>query len=86
MGFCRKSARARSSAMSLAKRSTFRDWVAEQTTYQRELAEAALAHVLSDKTEAAYQRGDMLEKRAELMQAWGNFTVRPNSEVVPLNA
>lgn len=57
-------------------RSTFRDWVAEQTNYQRELAEAALAHVLGDKTEAAYQRGDMLEKRAELMQAWADFAYK----------
>lgn len=54
-------------------RSTFRDWVAEQTNTPRELAEAALAHVLTDKTEAAYQRGDMLEKRAQLMQAWADY-------------
>jgi len=43
-------------------RSTFRDWCAEATNCPRELAEAALAHVLKDKTEAAYQRGDQLEK------------------------
>ncbi len=51
-------------------RSAFRDWCAEQTNYPRELAEAALSHVVKDKTEAAYQRGDMLEKRAALMEAW----------------
>lgn len=54
-------------------RSSFRDWCAEQTNYPRELAEASLAHVLQDKTEAAYQRGDMLEKRRRLMQAWADY-------------
>lgn len=51
-------------------RSTFRDWVAEQTNWPAELAEAALAHVVSDKTVAAYQRGTMLEKRRQMMAAW----------------
>ncbi|MER9687242.1 integrase arm-type DNA-binding domain-containing protein [Mesorhizobium sp. M0139] len=54
-------------------RSTFRDWAAERSNFPRELAEAALAHVLSDKTEAAYQRGDMLEKRRRLMTAWAGY-------------
>ena len=54
-------------------RSTFRDWAAEVSPYPRELAEAALAHVLTDKTEAAYQRGDLLEKRRHLMQAWADY-------------
>lgn len=54
-------------------RSTFRDWVAEQTHWPADLAEAALAHVVSDKTVAAYQRGTMLDKRRELMSAWGNY-------------
>lgn len=54
-------------------RSTFRDWVAEQTSWPAELAEAALAHVVSDKTVAAYQRGSMLEKRRELMAAWTDY-------------
>lgn len=51
-------------------RSSFRDWVAETTTYSRELAEAALAHTEGDKVVAAYQRGDMFEKRWEMMLAW----------------
>jgi integrase len=51
-------------------RSTFRDWTAEATTFPRELAEAALAHVNGDKTEAAYARSDLLAKRASLMEAW----------------
>jgi integrase len=54
-------------------RSTFRDWAAEVSPYPRELAEAALAHVLGDKTEAAYQRGDLLEKRREMMQSWTDY-------------
>ena len=54
-------------------RSTFRDWVAERTTWPAELAEAALAHIVSDKTVAAYQRGSMLEKRRELMGAWADY-------------
>ncbi len=54
-------------------RSTFRDWAAEISSFPRELAESALAHVLTDKTEAAYQRGDLLEKRRVLMQEWAEF-------------
>lgn len=54
-------------------RSTFRDWVAEKTQWPADLAEAALAHVVSDKTVAAYQRGTMLEKRRDLMAAWANY-------------
>lgn len=51
-------------------RSTFRDWAAEQTNTPREIAEAALAHVVGDATERAYRRGDALEKRRELMSDW----------------
>jgi integrase len=54
-------------------RSTFRDWAAEVSDFPRELAESALAHVLVDKTEAAYQRGDLLEKRRLMMQAWADY-------------
>jgi integrase len=56
-------------------RSTFRDWVAEDTkhSHPREIAEAALSHVLKDKTEAAYQRGDLLERRRKLMGDWAAF-------------
>jgi integrase len=51
-------------------RSSFRDWAAETTHFPREVAEAALAHVVTDKVEAAYRRGDLFEKRRELMEAW----------------
>ncbi|MBB3765043.1 tyrosine-type recombinase/integrase [Sphingomicrobium lutaoense] len=54
-------------------RSTFRDWVAEQTDYPGEVAEAALAHTVADKTEAAYRRGSLLQKRTSLMGDWGRF-------------
>jgi integrase len=69
-------------------RSTFRDWCAEATNYPREVAEAALSHTLRDKTEAAYQRGDLLEKRRRLMAEWAAFCARPTpaGEVVALRA
>lgn len=54
-------------------RSTFRDWTAERTNHPRELAEQALAHTLESKVEAAYRRGDALEKRRAMMQDWAKF-------------
>ena len=51
-------------------RSAFRDWCGESTSFPRELAEAAFAHVAGDATERAYRRGDALEKRRTLMEAW----------------
>ncbi|OOG47668.1 site-specific integrase [Rhodanobacter sp. C01] len=51
-------------------RSTFRDWAAETTKHPREVIEAAMAHRLKDKSEAAYQRGDLLIRRARLMNDW----------------
>ena len=51
-------------------RSSFRDWVSEETHFPREIAEAALAHTVGDQTERAYRRGDALEKRRALMEAW----------------
>ncbi len=51
-------------------RSTFRDWCAEAVDCSREVAEAALAHTLKDKVEAAYRRGDLFEKRAALIERW----------------
>lgn len=54
-------------------RSTFRDWCGDKTEFPREVAEAALAHMLSDKTEAAYRRSTALEKRRELMAAWETY-------------
>ena len=54
-------------------RSTFRDWVGEETEFPREIAEAALAHIVGDATERAYRRGDALERRRQLMAAWAAF-------------
>jgi integrase len=54
-------------------RSTFRDWAAEQTAYPSEMCEMALAHAVSDKVEAAYRRGDMIEKRRRLMAEWSAY-------------
>jgi integrase len=56
-------------------RSTFRDWYAEyrDNSFPREVCERALAHSLPDRVEAAYQRGDLLEKRLKLMQAWSDY-------------
>ncbi|WP_186170062.1 tyrosine-type recombinase/integrase [Burkholderia gladioli] len=54
-------------------RSTFRDWAAECTPCPNEVVEMALAHAIRDKTEAAYRRGDLFEKRRTLMQAWADY-------------
>jgi integrase len=70
-------------------RSTFRDWAAERTSYPREVAEAALAHMVANKVEAAYQRGDLFEKRRKLMDAWAKYcasTAVEQGQVVPLRA
>ncbi|KJJ95207.1 integrase [Burkholderiaceae bacterium 26] len=68
-------------------RSTFRDWAAEQTNYAREVAEAALAHVVGDKVEAAYRRGDMFDKRRRLMNEWARYCAvqSGSAEIVPIN-
>ena len=58
-------------------RSTFRDWAAERTATPNEVAEMALAHAVGDATEAAYRRGDLFEKRRELMALWAKFIDSP---------
>lgn len=54
-------------------RSTFRDWAAEKTNYPSEVVEMALAHTIRNQVEAAYRRGDLFEKRRELMTDWERF-------------
>ena len=54
-------------------RSSFRDWAGDATDFQREVAEAALAHVVGDAAERAYRRSDALEKRRKLMEGWADF-------------
>ena len=67
-------------------RSSFRDWAAEMTNYPREVAEMALAHAVGNKVESAYRRGDLLEKRRLLMDAWATHcdTVATSSNVVQM--
>ena len=57
-------------------RSTFRDWAAERTSFPSEVVGMALAHVVEDKTEAAYRRGDLFEKRRRLMDAWADYCAK----------
>jgi integrase len=69
-------------------RSTFRDWCAERTGYPNHIVEKALAHVVADKVEAAYRRGDLFEKRRKLMADWSRFCTVPakaTGEVVSFN-
>ena len=54
-------------------RSTFRDWAGETTNHPRDAVELCLAHTIDTKTEAAYRRADMLEKRFVIMQDWADF-------------
>jgi integrase len=69
-------------------RSAFRDWVGDETSFQRETAEAALAHLVGDKAEQAYRRGDAFKKRRELMEAWSSYVMGDGeaAKVVPLAA
>lgn len=59
-------------------RSSFRDWASEATAFPREIAEMALAHTIENKVEAAYRRGDLLEKRREMMGEWSNYVTSSN--------
>ena len=65
-------------------RSTFRRWISEKTNHVHEVDEAAVAHTIGDKVVAAYQRGDLFEKRRRLMMEWSDFVseYRPKLEKV----
>jgi integrase len=72
-------------------RATFKTWASERTSVQNEIAEAALAHIVGDKVEQAYRRGDLFEKRRRLMQQWATFCTstpvqKSQSNVTPLRA
>jgi integrase len=69
-------------------RSTFSDWCSERTNFPAEVREMALAHTVSGKVEAAYWRGDLFEKRRQLIDAWARFATAPKiaGEVVPITA
>ncbi len=60
-------------------RSTFRDWAAEQTSHTHDVCEMALAHVISNKSEASYRRGDLVEKRRALMEEWAGYSENSTS-------
>jgi len=64
-------------------RSTFKDWASEQTSFPNELSEMALAHTIENKVESAYRRGDLLERRREMMEAWAAFAYRqPGGNII----
>ena len=65
-------------------RSTFRDWTEEATSTPHAVAEAALAHTIGNKVEAAYRRGDLYQKRAALMQEWADYCAKAPAKVVKL--
>lgn len=66
-------------------RSTFRDWASEMTAFPHEVQEMALAHIVGNKVEAAYRRGDLLEKRRRLMADWAEYCTRPtNAAIIPI--
>jgi hypothetical protein len=72
-------------------RSSFRDWAGEATAFPRDVCEAALAHVRGDQTVKAYARGDLFDKRRQLMEAWARYCTttppaqqRENSNVVTI--
>lgn len=67
-------------------RSSFRDWAAERTNAPRAVCEAALAHKLRDKTEAAYNRSDLFERRRKLMEAWAAFATAKSADIVAIGA
>ncbi len=68
-------------------RATFRTWAAERSQFPREVVESALAHVIGNKVEAAYQRGDLFDKRRRLMDAWAEYCAKAanlGASVIPL--
>jgi integrase len=67
-------------------RSSFRDWASERTNTPSAVCEAALAHTVRDKTEAAYNRTDLFERRRKLMGTWAAFATAKQADVVSLHA
>jgi len=65
-------------------RSAFKDWVSETTNYPNEVSEMALAHAVANKIEAAYRRGDLLDKRRSMMQDWGDFVTDGEQKIIKL--
>ena len=65
-------------------RSSFKNWASETTHFPNEVSEMALAHSIHNKVEAAYRRGNLLEKRRLLMQCWSDYLNKANAEVIKL--
>ena len=65
-------------------RSSFRDWAAEETNHPREVIEAALAHAVTNQTEAAYARSDLFERRRRLMNEWAAYLDSGRGQMLPL--
>ena len=65
-------------------RSSFRDWAAEKTNFPERVVEAALAHTLQNKVEAAYNRTDLFDRRRQLMESWDAFVAQSSAEVIPI--
>ena len=63
-----------------------RDWAAERTNVPRAVCEAALSHTLRDKTEAAYHRTDLFERRRDLMETWSAFATGKTADIVAIKA
>ena len=84
-GFIQALARLGIDAMAHRFRASFRVWVQERTNFLRKVCEAALAHTLKDKAEAAYARSDLFEKRRELMAAWARYLNPAPADVVSLS-
>jgi integrase len=77
----------KSSAVPHGFRSSFRDWAGEVSSFPRDVCEMALAHVIENKVEAAYRRGDLFEKRRKMMEAWSEWCHRtPGNRVVRLHS
>ena len=68
-------------------RSSFRDWSGEVSSFPRYVAEMALAHVIENKVEAAYRRGDLFDKRRKMMQEWADYLekLKVGVEIISIN-
>lgn len=67
-------------------RSSFRNWSGEVSSFPRDVCEMALAHAVENKVEAGYRRGDLFEKRRQLMEAWANYGLGAGADVVSMDA
>ena len=65
-------------------RSAFKDWVSETTAYPNEVSEMALGHVISNKVEAAYRRGNLIEKRRQMMAEWDAYLQGQDRKIIPI--